>query len=262
MIQIWLGRSRIPKYVKEKDPKVQERLKSISVYYNENSLSDYLNQIKKQNYKGFFGGIILGSGRTFFSEHIKKRTNSNFSHCALFLIGRRTKVRSKGKKVHGFICNVNYAKKHHKDDELWVIESDKSMFGYDKTKFDGIHLIRIGEFMQQYKGDMVIEKFNKPLTQEMKQKICTFINNEIQRAPQFERIFKEFYYGLLKMKPYKERNIKYYFCSELVAEIFQQSNILQKKYSSNSYFPRDFFESETSLNQGYTLVVDKVFLNH
>lgn len=213
--------------------------------YYEDNLEDLIPPITDN----LFGSTIVCSGRNIVSKLIGWLSGSEWSHSAILIVGTVNK--------EGFF-NCDLSRQHKKNrrkkdqEKIWVIESARSFFQYQGTPYDGIHLISLIEFVQRYKGNLCLQKLNKPMKAKRKMKLCKFVNEEILRAPKFERHWFQFIYALLKNQSNKVEDNSQYICSEWNANFYKNGEMLPKNISSNSYSPSDFYGKR--LLKGFQLI--------
>ena len=209
------------------------------------------------------GASIVCAGRSVFSKLIMSVSPFPISHCGILVVGYRGKDNyfhcdrrelyaheTRGKKKSG---HQKRRKKGRAKNEVWVLEVAKSFYSFEKDSFDGIHLILLSDFIRKYKGHITVQRLNKPLTKQMKNEMCTFMNMEIKRNPKFERIWLEFLFAALKNQNKENENLKYYFCSEWNGKVYQVIGLLPNDVNPASFNPSDFYK--TVLLQDYRLIV-------
>ena len=166
------------------------------------------------------GDIVLFAGKGGISEWIKWFTRSTWSH-------------------------VGMALRSDEWDMLLLLESTglSSVKDVESGKaVRGVQLVPLSERVQVYGGDIAVRHLSGEITEPMRQKLLKF-RREVSGRP-YERkhidLIRAAYDG-----PFGENkeDLSSLFCSELVAEAYQQMGLLADVpvgLPSDEYTPRDF----------------------
>ena len=194
------------------------------------------------------GDLLLFSGNGMNSFEVKLATVSPFSHV-------------------GMIVKCKHFKEEN-DLYIWHSPSQKLEFIHDKltkTYKEGPQLNNLNEILEATDGSIYLRK----LEQGLDKYILNFTSNKNKNidpcdsdlikwmrheAPKkYETDFKELLFAAYDGPCGRnKKNIKSYFCSELVAESYQIMNILDRSLPSNEFVPADFCD-QLVLKQNYKL---------
>lgn len=150
------------------------------------------------------GDLILFSGSSVYSQTIKYATQSKWSHIGMVL--KRT------------------------DDSLWFFESTES------TAHSGVQINPLDSVLNGYEGDIAIRLLAIPLVDMQIRILNNFIRYYLGRP--YEEHPVELICAALRCNP--RRNLTSFFCSELIAEAYQQMRIISSEIPSNNFTPADF----------------------
>ena len=133
---------------------------------------------------------------------------------------------------------------------LYIFDCDLGQ----KSK-EGVRVMNFEDKLKQYRGEDVIaiKKLNvpayasRPSTQNFVDEIGKFINID------FDNKMLTWYFSNLGTISYIFKNKNKMFCSELVAEVYQNLSIMKKNKKAYSYNPGDFFRGDVSMQLGYSL---------
>lgn len=180
------------------------------------------------------GDVVLFSGKGGISEWIKWFTGSQWSHVGLVL------------ELEDFNSVL-----------LWESTTLSNLADVETGKAHrGVQLVGLRERIKSYNGDQIaIRRLSKRLDGDML-KILGQFRSTVSGRP-YEQSKIELIRSASTMFPNDEEDLSSLFCSELIAEAFQEMGLLDKTAkNSNNFTPEDFSsEADTTLPliQGYKL---------
>mmetsp|Transcript_42279 Transcript_42279/g.82988 ORF Transcript_42279/g.82988 Transcript_42279/m.82988 type:complete len:281 (-) Transcript_42279:957-1799(-) len=200
--------------------------------------------------EGQTGDLIFVEGSRFSGQLIRLGTNSPWSHVALL-------VRDVPQELKTFFeCS-----KQRMAEELFVFDSDISHDG----KIDGVRLRPLCDVLEtyvKYFGAQVVVGYRASLTQARTPDVAAgrgFSKSKHSKLYDFMRSVSHKKFDNQNIRGYVEmlfasigwnarENDRYYFCSELIAEAFQQLDFMQEKEQggdhANNFLPKSFQPSE------------------
>ncbi len=180
------------------------------------------------------GDVVLFSGTGLASGVIKLFTGSPWTHVGLI-------VRRAGEA----------------EPLLW--ESLPSGFCKDidsRSIRTGVQLVRLGERLAHFAGPVAVRRLNRPIC-DRQQRRLTALQGEVADR-RYEHNWLELALAAFDRLSQNRENLTTLFCSELVAETYQQIGLLDDvehgALPSNEYTPGHFAERfDLQLNQGFAL---------
>ncbi len=176
---------------------------------------------KKQKYDDIredlcTGDIVLFAGKGIISKVIQWFTKSPYSHIGLVLVDVRWDMVL-----------------------LWestTLSKIKTVFGKVKQ---GVALRPLSMAIENYKGDVVIRKLDRILSRQQKA-VLVRLRQEFKNKKYEESKWQLFKSAYDFIGGKNKRDTSSLFCSELVAEAYQQMGLLSFDVPSNEYTPADF----------------------
>lgn len=167
------------------------------------------------------GDVVLFSGKGGLSAGIKFATGSQWSHVGL----------------------VYYLKEY----DLMAIWESTTLTTFADLDTGvprkGVQIVPLSERIKTYDGEVSIRHLNKSLSSIRRRRLVT-LRERFKGIPYEEselQLIKAAYDGPFGAN---ERDISSLFCSELVAETFQELGILSTTLPSNEYTPADFSDGK------------------
>lgn len=186
------------------------------------------------------GDIVLFSGGGFISRFIQVGTLSKWSHVGMV-----------------------YELPEH--DMLCIWESTSLSSEKDLCKgslFSGVQMSFLSERLKNYNGnEIAIRKNSKTLTSDMLDALVAF-RQKVKHKPYQQNkveLIKSALDGIPGLD--NKEDLSSLFCSELLAEAYQEMGLLNNNIPSNEYTPKDW-SSESSLLQleeGY--LEDEIYID-
>ncbi len=165
------------------------------------------------------GDLVLFSGKGHISHGIKWITNSQWSHIGMVL---RMEVRDQKMIL------------------LWESTTLSNIQDVlDGKEKKGVQLVPLGQRLNTYDGGAALRQLNLNITDQQFADLLKF--RETVRNKPYERdkieLIKSAYDG-----PFGKNveDLSSLFCSELVAEAYQNMKLLDERLPSNEYTPKDF----------------------
>jgi len=146
--------------------------------------------------------IILFSGKGWVSRAIKLGSFSRFSHVGIMI------------------------------DEDTLLESTTL------NGANGVRTIKISELLETYPGKMYRMKYNGYEPRDKKREIIDNFVKETVGLP-YNKSTWEVMKSAIDWLPNVEEDLTSYFCSELVAELLQQLDLVTEKLPSDSWSPKE-----------------------
>jgi hypothetical protein len=199
--------------------------KQKKIKHTDEEIKEIISQLKT-------GDIIIFSGQRFASWLIRSLTKSKWTHAGLIVKGKY-EVDKKG--------NVKTSKKEN----TFILESNANfslfsdMSGSNK---DGVCMTNLFQRLKTLKCNVKFLLLNKPINN------ITNENGEIIDGEKFiwdwyeKNNNKGFDFSIFFSLPIYSvnENHKYYFCSELITEIYKKLNILPEALLDHRVIPGDF----------------------
>jgi hypothetical protein len=190
------------------------------------------------------GDIVLFSGKGGVSDWIKLFTSSTWSHVGMVL------------RLPQLDMVLLWESTTLSD--LVDIETGKAR--------KGVQLVPFSERMRMYSGDVAVRHLSQPLTSPMEKALMKFRKkaSRLKYEQSKVELIKSAWDGPFGSN---KENLSSVFCSELVAESYQQMGLLTeppKGWPSNEYTPRDFSTESRqplTLHKGYSLSREVVIRN-
>lgn len=153
--------------------------------------------------------LLLFSGKGVFSHWIKRFTRSKWSHVAL------------------------------------VLRQGESIFCFESTTLNtsegnpvkGVQVNLLSQRLKNYTGLVTFKKLNHDLSPRMVDQKLYQLRKRFEGVP-YEQSLVELAASALK-HPLLHEDLDSLFCSELVAEVYQEFGFLNERIPSNSYTPED-----------------------
>ena len=188
----------------------------------------YINTYEENRNKIKTGDIILFSGESTFSKTIRLISRSKWSHVAIVLSVGEPEMK---------LCFESVAGAGHLEDYF---------SGELKA---GVHVVSLSGKVEGYHGEVAYRSLNHPVSSEMYAKLLSFRKTHRE---------KKYDWNPIEMiEAAEDRNLfentedlSAFFCSELVAEAFQEIGLFDHVTPSNEYTPKDFAQL-TDLNCDY-----------
>ncbi len=165
------------------------------------------------------GDIVLFAGKGLISKVIQWATRSPYSHIGLVLVDVRWDMVL-----------------------LWestTLSKIKTVFGKIRQ---GVALRPLSMAIENYKGDVVIRKLHRVLSAHQK-RVLIKLRQEFKDKKYEESKWQLFKSAYDFIGGKNKRDTSSLFCSELVAEAYQQMGLLSLDKPSNEYTPADFAKS-------------------
>jgi len=163
------------------------------------------------------GDIVLFSGKGFFSEQIRKRSGSKWSHVGIAM------------SLPEYDMKLIF--------ESTIMSNVADIESGLETR--GVQVGPLRERIRRYNGEVAIRHLEVERTYGMRMALKNF-RNEVVGLP-YEKdtieLLKAMYDGWGGMNTEDLTSI---FCSELTAEGYQRMELLSEELPSNEYIPADF----------------------
>jgi hypothetical protein len=175
------------------------------------------------------GDIILLKGISFISSLMATFTSSKYSHCGILLMRDNIPYIAHS-TLHIIVKNYyddffNLSHSHNKYDGVVINKLEEIIPFYDVLDIYSINVtISNDDFFTHYKK-YCDKKYERNLAELIKAGLEPYTNNPIFENIQFLHNY---------------RNSTYLFCSEFVAEMYIDLNIINSNKPSNQYLPIDF----------------------
>ncbi len=162
------------------------------------------------------GDIVLFAGKGIISKVIQWATKSPYSHIGLVLVDLRWDMVL-----------------------LWestTLSKIKTVFGKVKQ---GVAIRPLSKAIEEYKGDVVIRELDRVLSKGQKN-VLIKLRHEFKNKKYEESKWQLFKSAYDFIGGKNKKDTSSLFCSELVAEAYQQMGLLPLVLPSNEYTPADF----------------------